>query len=94
MMESLRLIATTPINQRVNLDEDVTIGDYVVPKGVIITIPNWLINRTDDMGPNPEEFHPERFMGNSPAAKLAKRSWSAFGKHSRMVSCYYSMLTW
>jgi len=88
--ESMRLRSTVPVNQRVNLREDVAFGDggkYVVPKGVNVNIPMALTFRCPAHFPGPKdasEFCPERFLGKSDSATKCSRSHTAFGAQKRM----------
>ncbi|KAH9261452.1 hypothetical protein BASA81_000096 [Batrachochytrium salamandrivorans] len=85
IMESMRNRPTAPVNQRVNSTEDVTIGDLVVPAGTNINIPNAVTFQDERFfGAKTNEFLPERFLGNSPEAMLARKSWTAFGEFTRM----------
>jgi cytochrome P450 len=83
--ESMRFNVTVPINQRVNYEEDVQIGDYVVPKGTNVNIPLKLVLRDQRFfGADANQFRPERFDESDPLAETAKRVHTAFGGHSRM----------
>jgi len=85
IMESMRMRATVPVNQRVNPDEDVEIAGYVIPKGTNVNIAvSVQFTYEKYYGPKTKEFRPERFIGNSPEAETARKSWAAFGQHSRM----------
>jgi cytochrome P450 len=73
------------VNQRVSDNEDVKIGDYIIPKGTNVNIPNCVIFADERwFGKNPEQFRPERFMGDSEEAERARKSWIPFGEHTRM----------
>jgi len=85
LMESMRGRATVVVNQRVSDNEDVQIGEYIIPKGVNVNIPNCVtFNDERWFGPNTDKFIPERFMGDSETAERARKSWIAFGEHTRM----------
>ena len=85
VQEVMRFRATVPVNQRVNDNEDVNIGGYIVPKGTNVNIPNCVIFMDERwFGKNTHEFRPERFMGDSPEAERARQSWFPFGEHTRM----------
>jgi len=87
--ESIRFHSTVTVNQRVNLEEDITIGGYVVPKGVNVNVPNGLIfRRPEFFGADADEFRPERFLKESPINETARRAWVAFGGHTRMCIGY------
>uniref|UniRef100_A0A6S8BK88 Cytochrome P450 n=1 Tax=Aplanochytrium stocchinoi TaxID=215587 RepID=A0A6S8BK88_9STRA len=83
--ESMRYVATVPINQRINYEEDITVGGWKIPKGTCVNIPNTLAFMNPDyFGPDADSFRPERFMTGDPWAEKAKRTWSAFGAYKRM----------
>ena len=84
IMESMRMRSTVPVNQRLCLDEDMELGGYVVPKGTNVNIPNGVIAKDPRwFGADPEKFRPERFLGDSPDAERARKSWMMFGAHTR-----------
>jgi len=83
--ESMRFCATVPVNQRINYEEDITVGTWTVPKGTCVNIPmSIMFNDKRHFGNNVEEFSPERFMTATEGSEAAKRAWLAFGGHSRM----------
>ncbi|NXW78845.1 CP3A9 protein, partial [Hirundo rustica] len=41
--------------------KDVEINGVIIPKGVVVTIPPYVLHRDPDYWPNPDEFRPERF---------------------------------
>lgn len=85
LMESMRFRATVVVNQRVNLYEDMQIGDTIIPAGTNVNIPNCIYFKdTRWFGPETDKFRPERFMGNSPEAATARNAWIPFGEHTRM----------
>lgn len=77
LKESMRMVATVPVNQRVNLSEDFEVGGIVVPKGVNVNLPKGVMFKNEEFfGPNPEKFLPERFMGKSESAVRARKCLS------------------
>lgn len=85
LMESMRMRSTVPVNQRVNDNEDINLGGYIIPKGVNVNVPNGVMSKDERwFGKNPERFNPERFLGDSPEAERARRSWIQFGAHTRV----------
>lgn len=85
VLECMRMVATVPVNMRVSDTEDLNIGGYLIPKGVNINIPNGVMFKDERwFGKNPHEFRPERFIGDSEEAVRARKSWIAFGEHTRM----------
>ena len=85
IQESMRIRATVPVNQRVNMEEDIVVGGNTIPKGCNVNIPMFLTFRDSKyFGEDTDKFIPERFVGASDAAKKARNSWIAFGAHARM----------
>jgi len=60
LQESLRLYPPVPTIIR-ELDEDITIDNYVICKGTNIFLHPRVIHRQPDIWENPNEFNPERF---------------------------------
>ncbi|XP_005054484.2 PREDICTED: cytochrome P450 3A29-like [Ficedula albicollis] len=58
--ESLRLY---PLGGRIErtCKKDVEINGVTIPKGVVVTIPPYVLHRDPEYWPNPDEFRPERF---------------------------------
>ncbi|NWH84308.1 CP3AL protein, partial [Aegithalos caudatus] len=58
--ETLRVY---PLGGRVErtCKKDVEINGVTIPKGVVVTIPPYVLHRDPDYWPNPDEFRPERF---------------------------------
>lgn len=83
-LESFRFKPTVPVNQRVNLYEDIEIGGVHVEKGTNINVPMLVIFRDPDTFPNPDTFDPERFLGDSDAALKQKNAVTAFGSYTRI----------
>jgi len=54
---------TSPISQTSSrkTDEDVKIGDYLIPKDTVIGLGIYAIHHNPEFWPNPERFDPERF---------------------------------
>lgn len=83
--ESMRYKATVPVNQRINYEEDITVGGWKIPKGTCVNIPNVLASMNPDYyGPDVDEFRPGRFLSSDPWSKKAKGAWVAFGGYRRM----------
>ncbi len=58
--ESMRLYPPVSIFGR-EAAHDCTIGDYAIPKGMVITISQWVMHRHPQYFDNPEVFQPERW---------------------------------
>jgi cytochrome P450 len=73
--EALRLRPVVPGVIR-QLQRPMTIGDIELPKGVHIAPSIYLIHRRADVYPDPEAFHPERFLGEDAPSTY---EWLPFG---------------
>ncbi|KAJ1695759.1 hypothetical protein LUZ63_012457 [Rhynchospora breviuscula] len=63
--ETLRLHPPAPLLVPRESSEETQINGYDVPKGTKVLINAWAINRDPKFWQNPEEFIPERFMGDT-----------------------------
>jgi cytochrome P450 len=72
--ETLRVRPVVPIVVRL-LQEDLRVGERVLPAGTRVAPSIYLTNRNPRAYPNPTEFQPERFVGSSPETF----SWIPFG---------------
>ncbi len=54
---------------------DFSVGDYVIPKGSLVTVCQYAMHRDPRYFPDPERFDPERF---TPEAKAARPAFSYF----------------
>lgn len=59
--EALRLFPSVPLMAR-HLNEDVQIGEYIVPKGSTAMILTYQLHRDPEVWPNPERYNPDRFL--------------------------------
>jgi len=85
VMESMRLFCTVPINQRVNLNQDISLNGLVVPKGVNVNVAMiYTMKSPEYFGPDPLVYRPSRFVGEDVATKHRVENWMAFGAHGRM----------
>lgn len=79
--ESMRLYPPAWITDRENLEDD-TIGDYHLRKDTLVGISFYELHRHPDYWEAPEEFRPERFMGE--AKKKTAGVYYPFGAGPRM----------
>jgi unspecific monooxygenase len=61
--ESLRLRPASPICGGRMILRPITIGDFLLPIGMIATNCSYLLHRRPDLFPDPATFRPERFLG-------------------------------
>lgn len=62
--ETLRLYPTVPLTMREAI-QDTHLGDQLIPKGTVIVLSIWLMNRSPEVwGPTAANFHPERWITN------------------------------
>lgn len=66
-LEALRLVPTVEIVSRQAMT-DFQLGNYVVPKGTLISPCVYLVHRNEALYPDPEQFMPERFINRQFAA--------------------------
>ncbi|XP_037503779.2 cytochrome P450 4c3 isoform X2 [Rhipicephalus sanguineus] len=74
--ESLRLYPPVPLVAR-NIDEDVHIGKYTIPKGTVAVCAIYFLHRHPKVYKEPNRFLPERFMGNGNVSPFAFVPFSA-----------------
>jgi cytochrome P450 len=58
--EAIRLFPPAPAFARQPI-EDVTVGEWEIPKGSLITVSTFALQRDGRFFPEPEQFHPDRF---------------------------------
>ncbi|EQC32866.1 hypothetical protein SDRG_09398 [Saprolegnia diclina VS20] len=64
LTEALRLYAPAPFTYR-HADDDLVLGDHVVPAGTLLALPMWFINRSPlNWGNDATEFKPERHLAS------------------------------
>jgi len=68
--EALRLFPPAWIISRESIEDDVILG-HVVPKKSIINIPTFLVQRHDAFWESPNDFKPERFVGDQNRHKFS-----------------------
>ncbi|XP_051817833.1 25-hydroxyvitamin D-1 alpha hydroxylase, mitochondrial [Antechinus flavipes] len=79
--EVLRLYPVVPGNSRVP-DRDICVGDYIIPKNTLVTLCHYATSRDPDQFPEPNAFHPERWLGGQPAPHAFASLPFGFGKRS------------
>eukprot|EP00515_Schizochytrium_aggregatum_P013504 CAMPEP_0202092910 /NCGR_PEP_ID=MMETSP0964-20121228/48272_1 /ASSEMBLY_ACC=CAM_ASM_000500 /TAXON_ID=4773 /ORGANISM="Schizochytrium aggregatum, Strain ATCC28209" /LENGTH=536 /DNA_ID=CAMNT_0048661155 /DNA_START=57 /DNA_END=1670 /DNA_ORIENTATION=+ len=85
MKESMRFSPTVPVNQRVNYEEDITIGGWTIPKGTNVNVPmRKTFQSPEYFGHDALQFRPERFMADDPIHQTAREKLTAFGGYTRL----------
>ncbi|XP_068936571.1 25-hydroxyvitamin D-1 alpha hydroxylase, mitochondrial [Petaurus breviceps papuanus] len=79
--EVLRLYPVVPGNSRVP-DKDIHVGGYIFPKNTLVTLCHYATSRDPDQFPEPNAFHPERWLGGQPAPHPFASLPFGFGKRS------------
>ncbi|XP_072971857.1 desmethyl-deoxy-podophyllotoxin synthase-like [Typha angustifolia] len=82
--ETLRLHSAAPLSVPRESVEDCQIERYLIPKGTRVIINAWAINRDPKFWEAVEEFHPERFIGNSVDYKGNNFQFITFGAGRRI----------
>lgn len=87
LKESMRMIATVPVLQRANYEEEMVLDQYRIPKGVTINLAYQQSFQVPDpyaaSGDSAESYCPARFMGKSPEAKACQEAHRPFGAGPR-----------
>jgi cytochrome P450 len=89
--ESMRLFPPVWVVGRRAL-EDVTIGDYEVPKRTIVITSQYLLHRDARYWLNPTEFRPERWLDEAAQAARPKFAYFPFGGGARI--CIGDAFAW
>lgn len=84
--EALRVHPPVPLSSR-RLTEDLVIDGYALPVGTIVGIPIWLLGRDPARYPEPDQFRPERWLGEQHA--LTPIETSAFGGGAHFCLGYH-----
>ncbi|WCJ30841.1 Cytochrome P450 CYP72A219 [Euphorbia peplus] len=92
LLEVLRLYPPTSIMRTIH--EDTKIGDYTFPRGIMFTIPTYLIHRDPNLwGEDANEFNPVRFSDGISKATKDQSCFFAFGWGPRLcVGQNFAML--
>uniref|UniRef100_A0A2S2PYL3 Cytochrome p450 n=1 Tax=Sipha flava TaxID=143950 RepID=A0A2S2PYL3_9HEMI len=67
--ETLRLYPSVPVFTR-QLETTLNIKNYIIPPKTTIVIYPYILHRTEEIYPNPEEFIPERFLNEDNKSKF------------------------
>jgi cytochrome P450 len=89
--ESMRIFPPVWVVGRRAL-EDVTIGDYEVPRRTIVVTSQYLIHRDERYWPEPLEFRPERWLDAAAQAARPKFAYFPFGGGGRV--CIGDAFAW
>jgi cytochrome P450 len=71
--------------------EDVTIGEWTVPKGALVLVSQWVTHHDARFWPDPERFDPQRFTADAKASR-SKTAYFPFGAGSRV--CIGESFAW
>jgi cytochrome P450 len=89
--ESMRLFPPVWVVGRRAL-EDVTIGEYEVPRRTIVVTSQYLVHRDERYWPEPLEFRPERWLDEAAQAARPKFAYFPFGGGGRV--CIGDAFAW
>lgn len=91
LSESMRLYPPVWVVGRRAL-EDVTIGDYEVPRRTIVITSQYIIHRDERYWPEPNEFRPERWLDEAAKEARPKFAYFPFGGGARI--CIGDAFAW
>jgi cytochrome P450 len=80
--ESLRLYPPVPMFSR-STTEPMTLAGVTIPRGMDVSISPWLLHRDSSVWPQPDEFLPERWLGDGGAHKVHHFSYMPFAQGPR-----------
>ena len=80
--ESMRLYPAVSLLGREAVEE-VKIGDYLIPKGCVVMLSQWVMHRKEEYFDNPESFQPERWLDGL-ERRLPKGVYFPFGDGPRI----------
>ncbi|XP_069161926.1 probable cytochrome P450 49a1 isoform X2 [Procambarus clarkii] len=81
--ESMRVIPTT-IGMSRNLDNDIVLSGYLIPKGWMVLVNAMLMGWDESLFPRAKEFIPERWLRNRPLGPINPYTVLQFGAGTRM----------
>ncbi|NWU27803.1 CP3A9 protein, partial [Dyaphorophyia castanea] len=90
--ETLRMY---PLGGRIErtCKKDVEINGVTIPKGVVVTIPPYVLHRDPEYWPNPDEFRPERFSKENKES-IDQYTYLPFGAGPRnCIGMRFALLT-
>ncbi|KAI6081540.1 cytochrome P450 [Hypoxylon rubiginosum] len=90
LKETMRLRPTSAAGLERITGKEMKIGEYVLPRGVLVSVPTYTLHRREDVFPNPDQFIPERWLAGDSAAMTA--SWAPFSYGTR--SCLGKHFAW
>ncbi|XP_030051326.1 25-hydroxyvitamin D-1 alpha hydroxylase, mitochondrial [Microcaecilia unicolor] len=82
MKEVLRLYPVIPGNARLISDRDILVGEYTIPKKTLISLCHYATSRDERFFPNPNKFHPERWLQKDESQHPYASIPFGFGKRS------------
>jgi len=63
------------------VDETVLCDKYKIPRGTMIIVLHWTINRDPKLWTNPEDFYPERFLNSDKTEVVIPPHFMPFQVH-------------
>lgn len=88
MKETMRLHNVSPLLVPRVAREDVQISGYDIPKGTVVMVNVWTIGRDPKIWDNPNEFCPERFLGEEIEVEGQNFKLMPFGAGKRICVGY------
>ncbi|XP_042048142.1 trimethyltridecatetraene synthase-like [Salvia splendens] len=86
--EIMRLHPVAPMLVPRLAREDCKVGEYDIKKGTQVLVNTWTIHRDPSIWENPNEFYPDRFLGNNIDVKGQDFELLPFGSGRRMCPGY------
>lgn len=91
LKESLRLYPSAPMLARTSIDAD-EVGGEAIPGSTDVLVATWLLHRQREIWEHPDEFRPERFLGEA-ADRIPKNAYLPFGLGPRVcIGARFAMM--
>ena len=89
--ESLRLYPSAPMLARTSIEWDMVAG-LPVPAGTDVLVSTWLLHRQRELWSEPDDFRPERFMGEA-GERIPRHAYLPFGLGPRVcIGARFAMM--
>ena len=91
LKETLRLYSPIAAILTRRATADIVVGGHRLPRGTLLRITPWVLQRDPRSFPEPDRFHPERFLPDAPPPP--RGAWMAFGAGPRVcIGQHFAML--
>ncbi|MBS0307673.1 MAG: cytochrome P450 [Proteobacteria bacterium] len=91
LKEALRLYPPAPLLFVRRVTQDITLGEWTIPKGSNLSVPVWHVHHDARWFPEPDTFQPERFLPGAP--DIPRGAYLPFGTGPRVcIGQHFAMM--